>query len=121
MKRVAAIGMLILHLGLFTEMHELASIPLLVEHYFEHREKVPEMSFFDFLSMHYKTDVPHDSTDMKLPFKDHSTVTTPIFGVPEQKIAVDARQIIDSREYSIYDVSFAPSTALDAIFQPPRA
>jgi hypothetical protein len=87
MRRITAIGMLVLHLGLFTEMNELMRLPLLVEHYLEHQQLVPEMSFFQFLAMHYKTDVAHDSTDMELPFKscDHS-VASPNFTFPDQKI-----------------------------------
>lgn len=121
MKRFAAICMLMIHLGLFTEMHELASIPLLVQHYLEHREKVPEMSFVDFLVMHYKSDVPHDSTDMKLPFKDHSTVTTPTFAAPEQKVSLGAQMPATTREFSSNYISVIPSSGLDEIFQPPRA
>lgn len=121
MKRIVAIGLLFIHLGVYTEMHELMSIPLLIEHYFEHREKVPEMTFAQFLVMHYKTDVPHDATDMKLPFKDHSTVTAPTFAAPEQKVTLVVERPADVVEFSSAYFSFVPSSGLDEIFQPPKA
>lgn len=121
MRRVTAIGMLVLHLGLFTEMNELMRLPLLVEHFFEHQEMVPEMSFFQFLAMHYKTDVAHDSTDMELPFKqcDHS-VASPNFTFPDQKIDLTASLPATAPEFSSFYISVIPSTGLNEIFQPPR-
>lgn len=121
MRRIAAICMLVLHLGFFTEANELLRLPILVEHYFEHRSQVPEMSFFQFLTMHYKTDVAHDATDMKLPFKacDHS-VASPIFTVAEPFGLTHSLTSVTKQSLSRY-ISFIPSTGLDEIFQPPRA
>ena len=122
MRRAAAIGMLALHLCFFTEMNELMRLPLLVEHFIEHQEMVPEMSFVQFLAMHYKTDVAHDSTDMELPFKgcDHS-VASPNFTFPDQKIELtQAIPTAHPEFFSLY-ISFIPSTGLSEIFQPPRS
>jgi hypothetical protein len=120
MRRSVAIGLLVLHLGLFTEMKELMRLPILVEHYLEHRELVPEMSFLQFLAMHYKTDVPHDATDMKLPFKECSqSCACPTFMTPDQRLPVDG-VVTESPKYSIEYVSFIPSSGPDEIFQPPR-
>lgn len=121
MRRLAAIAMLVLHLGVFTEVSELMRLPLLVEHYIEHQELVPEMSFLQFLAMHYKTDVAHDSTDMELPFKrcDHS-VTSPNFTFPDQKIELNSGAPSAMPEFSSFYISFIPATGLTEIFQPPR-
>ncbi|MBL7848132.1 MAG: hypothetical protein JNL40_11730 [Cyclobacteriaceae bacterium] len=122
MRRLAAIFMLVLHLGLFTEMDELFSLPLLVEHYLEHRSKVPEMSFFDFLAMHYKTDVAHDSTDMKLPFKDcGNSFASPTFTSPEQKLSLTTFSLAQVPVFGSTYIAFIPSSGLEEIFQPPRA
>lgn len=122
MRRAAAIGMLVLHVGLFTEMKELLRLPILVEHYLEHRSQVPEMSFFQFLGMHYKTDVAHDSTDMELPFKrcEHS-VTIPTFTIAEQGFDLVPVNSEEPRKFYSAYVSLVPSRGLDEIFQPPRA
>lgn len=121
MRRVTAIGMLVLHLGLFTELNELMRLPLLVEHFLEHQEMVPEMSFFQFLAMHYKTDVAHDATDMELPFKrcDHS-VASPNFTFPDQKIELTSSVPNSTPKFFSLYISFIPSTGLNEIFQPPR-
>lgn len=121
MRRLTAIGMLVLHLGLFTEMDELMRLPLLVEHFIEHQELVPEMSFLQFLAMHYKTDVAHDSTDMELPFKRcEQSVTSTSFTFPEQKIELTMGDPSRMPEFSSHYVSIIPSTGLTEIFQPPR-
>lgn len=120
MRRTLAISLLVLHLGLFTEMREIARLPILVEHYLEHRELVPEMSFLQFLAMHYKTDVAHDSTDMELPFKAcDQSCACPTFMIPDQRLTVQL-MATDRPEYSSHYVSLIPSSSLDEIFQPPR-
>ncbi|MBL7850494.1 MAG: hypothetical protein JNN04_06300 [Cyclobacteriaceae bacterium] len=121
MRRLAAIGMLVLHLSLFTEMNELMRLPLLVEHFMEHQAMVPEMSFFQFLAMHYKTDVAHDSTDMELPFKscDHS-VASPTFTFPQQEFELITAFTSATLQFPSHYNSFIPSTGLNEIFQPPR-
>jgi hypothetical protein len=121
-RRFLAIGMLVLHLGLFTEFDEVFRLPILVEHFIEHREKVPEISFLQFLAMHYKTDVAHDATDMELPFKDCSnSVAIPSFALPEQKVCLSAEIPAHTQVHFSTYISFVSSSALDEIFQPPRA
>lgn len=122
MRRLLAISMLTLHLGLFTEMDQVMRLPILVEHFIEHREQVPEMSFLQFLAMHYKTDVAHDTTDMELPFKDcDHCFAVPSFTMPEQKVLLSAVATVNTRVFFSTHISFVSSSALDEIFQPPRA
>ena len=122
MRRILAIGFLTLHLGLFTEFHEVLRLPILVHHFIEHQAQVPEMSFFQFLAMHYKTDVAHDSTDMELPFKDcGNSVATSVFTMPDQKVALTVVPPTHAPVFFSSYNSFIPASALDDIFQPPRA
>lgn len=121
MRRSVAIGLLVLHLTVYNEMKEVLRLPILVEHYLEHRELVPEMSFLQFLAMHYKTDTPHDATDTELPFKscDHSCAC-PTFTIPDDRLpgpSVAAERPV----YTVAYISFVPSSGPDEIFQPPRA
>lgn len=120
MRRTIAVSLLVLHLGLFTEMREIVRLPILVEHYLEHRELVPEMSFFHFLTMHYKTDVPHDATDMELPFKGcDDSCACPTFTIPDGRMPVHV-VVVERPVYAAAYVSFIPTSGLDEIFQPPR-
>lgn len=95
-------------------------LPILVQHFLEHRSQVPDMSFLQFLAMHYKTDVAHDSTDMELPFKDCSKSVAPAFALPEQKVPMPIEPPARKSDFSSTYISFVPASALDEIFQPPR-
>lgn len=121
MRRGIAIGLLILQLGLFTELHEVIRLPILVAHFIEHREQVPSMSFYQFMAMHYKTDVAHDATDMELPFKDCDNSVTSNFALLEQKDFVFTASQQTVPVFFLTYISFVPSSGLDEIFQPPRA
>ena len=96
-------------------------LPILLEHYSEHKQKVSDISFWDFLVMHYKTDVSHDSDDNQLPFKDmgHS-LTAPTVALLVHKIFLKETVILTKADYSFtYSETFIASHLSD-IFQPPR-
>ena len=122
MRRKFSIGLLLLYLALFTEVPQVIRLPILVSHFIEHQELVHEMSFLQFLVMHYNTDTPHDDTDMELPFKDCcNSVATTSFALPEQKITLTSQTIIKAPEFFCFNLAFVPSSHLAEIFQPPRA
>jgi len=104
-----------------TEFHQVLRLPLLVEHYTEHRAQVDEMSFWEFLVMHYETDVPHDDTDMSLPFKDcHHSSAISFTALTSQKITLTLPSLTLNEPLRIYNHSSLLSSYLDKIFQPPR-
>jgi hypothetical protein len=63
-----------------TELYQLLKLPFLIEHFIEHKEHNKEITFMQFLNLHYANDDKKDDDDeedMKLPFKSHSnTITT---------------------------------------------
>jgi hypothetical protein len=96
-------------------------LPILLEHYNQHKQKVINISFWDFLVMHYKTDVSHDSDDNQLPFKNpgHS-FTTPTLALPIHKMVLKEKVILTKTDYSFsYSATFIASHLSD-IFQPPK-
>jgi hypothetical protein len=104
-----------------TEFHQVLRLPLLVEHYTEHRAQVQEMSFWEFLVMHYKTDVPHDDTDMSLPFKDcHHASAVSFTVLPSQRITLALSAMAPSKPLHFFNNSFFHSSYLGKIFQPPK-
>jgi hypothetical protein len=112
---------LVLYINSYTEFHETLRLPVLLEHYAEHKQQVKDMSFWEFLVMHYKTDVSHDSQDNRLPFKDRGhSFTAPVMALPIQKIALNEStpltEINHSSAYTEADVT----SHLSDIFQPPR-
>jgi hypothetical protein len=114
------ITLLAVYLIASTEFHQVLRLPLLVKHYSEHSAQV-DMTFWEFLVMHYETDVPHDDTDMKLPFKDcHHSTTISFTALPSQNIALTLPTLIKSESVHVFNHSHFHSSYLDEIFQPPR-
>lgn len=122
MKRLFAISLLTLYISSYTEFHEALRLPILLEHYFEHRQQVSDMTFMEFLTMHYRTDQAHDDQDHRLPFKDlHHSITVPVVVLPVQKIVFgDTMAWIQVKHSSAYREAHVASHLSD-IFQPPRS
>jgi hypothetical protein len=77
MKKCFAIFMLLIYVFCKTDSGEWLKFPLLVEHFAEHKNLNPKISFWDFFCEHYSHDdnianSDHDK-DMKLPFKSFSS------------------------------------------------
>ena len=121
MTRFAATGPLFFYLVSFTEFSEVLRLPLLVEHYTEHKSKVDDLSFWEFLVMHYETDVAHDDQDMSLPFKacNHSCFAQ-ILVLPVQKIALIENSEKTILSYTSFYLLHEPQLLAGDIFQPPK-
>lgn len=121
MKRFALIGFLAVYTLSFTEFHQVLRLPLLVEHFQEHQSKVGDITFWQFLVMHYETDVAHDETDDQLPFKDCHHSVASVVALPEQKLILSETHQQLVRTYSLFYFQNAPSLRVNDIFQPPKA
>lgn len=121
MIRFAAIGLFLIYLVSFTEFKEVLRLPLLVEHYGEHRAKAGELSFVEFLVMHYETDVAHDDRDNRLPFKDcsHSFIGQVVM-LPIQKISLTEPIEANATTYQFFYLQHEPKLIAVDIFQPPK-
>lgn len=78
MKKLLAILILGVYLLSSTELYQLMKLPFLVEHFITHKEKNKDLSFYNFLSMHYDNEDVNDGDqdqDRKLPFKSHQNFT----------------------------------------------
>ena len=96
-------------------------LPLLVEHFSEHKKLVGDISFWEFLVMHYKTNISHDADDNRLPFKDPAhSFSASTLAVPNHKIILNETLLIaEVSHISSYEETFIASHLSD-IFQPPR-
>ncbi|MBS1682297.1 MAG: hypothetical protein JST48_11340 [Bacteroidetes bacterium] len=121
MKRILAISFLIVYINSNTEFHEMMRIPVLIEHYTEHKKNNNDISFWEFLVMHYKTNVNHDAHDKELPFKDPAhSFTSPTLALPIHKIVLKETEFVSEVSHdSTYSETFIASHLSD-IFQPPR-
>ena len=126
LKKFIAILFLSIYLISLTELNQLVKLPLLVEHFIEHKEKDGNLSLIAFLNMHYsQTDVQdndHDK-DMQLPFKSHdgciNSIT--IAFIPNNFEGLSTKPTFtETRSFSVYHEEFLQSTFLSSIWQPPK-
>lgn len=109
-----------------TELIQLLKLPVLVDHYIEHRQKDRDISLFSFLHMHYAEgdvqDADHDK-DMKLPFKSHNSCTAfalSVFVAVSHQAGFEFPMIYSTNVYSTYHHFTLPSGIQNGIWQPPK-
>jgi hypothetical protein len=122
-KRAAYIFLAIYLIGA-TELHQLLKMPLLLEHYKEHKLDNGNLSLISFIYQHYVGDDGNSNDDQKdqnLPFKSahfqmQNTVVFSVFKYELPKIMVPKKKagwpVMQS--YSLSTIS------LDALFRPPK-
>ena len=125
MKKWVSILLLSLYLLSTTELNQLLKLPVLIEHYVEHKNLNPEMTLLAFFKMHYDHPVKDADykTDRKLPFIIHSTLSL-VF-----TLNTNFSFEISGSDYKYYGIQNIPSLDenlyikgyLQSIWQPPRA
>jgi hypothetical protein len=109
-----------------TELSQLFKLPLLVEHFTEHRQENSDITLWDFLCMHYAHGIVKDADydkDMKLPFKTHDGCTNSTispFAPTNFSTEIVKTVISESRSFPSYKEAFTASSFLSTIWQPPR-
>jgi hypothetical protein len=125
-KKIATSILLLIYLFSATAIGELFKLPMLVEHYYDHRKENKNTSLVAFLTMHYQTEDGTDKDakeDSQLPFKSIECAATVAFVslTPPSFINITAkleRPLL--RSFGFYKELFLPSQYLAAIWQPPR-
>lgn len=125
-----AIVFLSVYLISTTELPQLLKLPILVEHYFEHIHKTPNLTVVEFLTLHYKGDHlanhPHDDDydhDRQLPFMRHGSSLNIVCITPDL-IRMDIGSGVgadDSDEIRCSDELFVDRISLSSIWQPPQS
>ncbi len=108
-----------------TGLSQLFKLPVLVNHYLEHRERDNRISMLDFLSMHYWGQDINDNDqdrDMQLPFKNIEQNSGPqIVVMPQQFISLQKPPVPDHKCQPVCSDSDHSDPALASLFRPPRA
>ena len=110
-----------------TGLQDLTRLPVLFQHYFEHKNLDSKITFFGYLEEHYN-DIPHtdndEDRDNQLPFKTHelfagnvANAITPSFGAIPKK----AYQILPKQKILINNDYIPNSAFAGKIWQPPKA
>jgi len=127
-KKAVAIFFLSVYMLSFSEMHQFLRMPVLIQHFIEHRHQDPSISLLDFLSLHYIHQYVVDEDyqeDQQLPFR-HSdcciAVTSFSCECPVNTvIELPVRTTETKNEFIISDEDSHSLLSVADIFQPPRA
>ncbi len=100
---------------------DVAKLPILFEHFQEHKKNYNTIGFVTFLKMHYSGQNTHDDTDAKLPFKSvcHCNITF-IAVLTNTFFKVNNIEIYTDNLKQYYNQFHYNSNYLNAIWQPPR-
>ncbi len=125
MRRFAAILFFTAYLTSTTEASQLLKLPVILQHFHEHQQRNPGISFFKFLDMHYLHGSPHDEDyerDMQLPFKraDHHAHVPPVTVPRITEIDIPATYTPGSCLFILVNDDRLYYTDPVPIFQPPR-
>jgi len=126
LKKLIAILFCCAYLFSTTELHELIKLPLLIEHFAEHREQNKHITSWRFLYIHYAMEDVKDADydkDMKLPFKSHDNCVagnTTIYLSLSEKLSIQTPvQFLEKKSFETED-QFLHTSFLSNIWQPPR-
>jgi len=116
--------LLLLPLFVFnTSFCEVVKTPQLVLHFLQHHELNAEISFIDFLEMHYfghDLNDNDDEEDMKLPFKKIDGHHAISIGVPEEKFILLKAACLNIFTKKAFDYTNSYSNpAFGSLFRPP--
>jgi hypothetical protein len=126
-KKFISIFFLTIYLFSTTEAVELLKLPVVFQHYHEHKMMDKDMTFLAFLDMHYMHGSPHDDDydrDMQLPFKTcaHPIIATATYVAPVPiSIAVPKVFYVEKKQPLIYNTTGYSFNYHSSVWQPPRA
>ena len=111
-----------------TPLQQLLKLPVLVQHYFEHKQTNSALSFAGFLKLHYfEEEEDEDDTDYgrdsQLPFKSMALIVSPaLLNVPAvTRYELTAKPEVNTyQSYSPVSKILIPSQYLSSIWQPPK-
>jgi hypothetical protein len=122
-KRAAYIFLAIYLLGA-TELNQLLKMPLLIEHYMEHKLDNGSLSLLSFMYMHYvgdDGDATDEQKDQNLPFKSahfqlQNTVVFSVFKYELPKIFANIHRSV----WPVIQSNSLSTIARGSLFRPPR-
>jgi hypothetical protein len=108
-----------------TPASQFMKLSVLVEHYFEHKDRDSKIGIIEFLSMHYAKgdvkDADHDR-DMQLPFKQYNPTTLifTFFNNPTLLLKDKVFPPSVIKQLPLYRSPFHTSESSSNIWQPPK-
>ncbi|HNP06728.1 MAG TPA: hypothetical protein PKN99_03845 [Cyclobacteriaceae bacterium] len=112
-------------IGGLIDLHDVAKIPYLIDHYNQHKSKDTAFSITEFFELHYGSmEEEHDKEESEqhkgLPFKapDNTSIHSTVFFVAGHNTSVELDEI--EVTYTNFYHSHSSSEFQPSIFQPPR-
>lgn len=105
-------------------LYQLVKLPVLVQHYQEHRQRDESVSLLDFLSMHYwgkDIDDNDQEKDNELPFKAFHKGGLEQPSTPAKLFAFKSIVYFYTFDFPLSGEAYLPDPKLGALFRPPRA
>lgn len=126
MRKMIAIFFLSVYLTAFTPFKEVWKLPVLIEHFMEHRAQDPSISVLAFLDMHYMHGSPHDADydrDMQLPFKmiAHTSLITFVIPSVSTHFQIVPPFYNKKEKPLLYNSTAYSFNYQNSIWRPPRA
>lgn len=127
MKKPIAISFLLAFLFAHAEFHQLLKLPVLIQHYLEHKQDNKDETFGNYLSQHYVQHIGHTHHDNhrdheKLPFKanDCGAAHTPIAFLNQVPYSLPFPHEWLVEKSTLYKGAICFSTYSGKIWQPPK-
>ncbi|HQV53912.1 MAG: hypothetical protein IPH34_04555 [Chitinophagaceae bacterium] len=109
-----------------SELHQLLRIPVLIDHFKEHKKEDPSITFIQFIKLHYDKIVVDDDyqRDQQLPFRDANCTTSVsglVIDIPPQNIKIEKQDYrFDADKVIPIATVLYLHLCTSTIFQPPR-
>jgi len=126
MRKWMSIFFIVTALAASTELGQLLRLPILFWHFHEHQAKDSDMTFVDFLKLHYEiadNKKEFDPKDSSLPFKScQCAVTAHFIALPPTLIHIPQKPIFSfSTASALGNDRSSYSSYLSSIWQPPKS
>jgi len=125
LKTIAIPLVFVVLLGSLVDLHDIAKLPYLIDHFNQHKSKTSGFSFAEFFDLHYgEMAEEHDKEEREqhkgLPFKapDHTTIHSTILLTERQCPSIELSP--EEVSYTNFYQPHSPSEFHQSIFQPPR-
>ena len=125
MRKIGAIFLLAIYMLCFSEMQQFLKIPVLIQHYTEHKAGDPSINFFDFIAIHYTGIFEKDADyqrDQQLPFRTSECMvySISICECPSMQIMVHPENPVIENQFLLQNEMNRSFLCAQDIFQPPR-
>jgi hypothetical protein len=123
MRKLLIIGFIAVHLFGNTELSQLIKLPKLISHFIQHHQQNPDLSFPEFIAMHYGGDdgtTADDNEDRKLPFHNSNCLSVSYTAYLNSAVPSDDFILLLNQEFTSRVHSGNPGKHVLIILQPPQ-